>query len=52
MKIATIPSGEEKAAPEYADCKAIADRTGISLKKVMEKASHVYDRAREKRRTS
>ncbi|MDH5641446.1 MAG: LarC family nickel insertion protein, partial [Nitrospira sp.] len=52
MKIATIRSGDEKAAPEYADCKAIADRTGIPLKKVMEKALHVYCQAQERRRTS
>jgi uncharacterized protein (TIGR00299 family) protein len=50
MKIATIGSGEEKAAPEYADCKAIADRTGLPLKKVMEKASHVYYTEHDRRR--
>ena len=52
MKIAAIRSGEEKAAPEYADCKTIADRTGIPLKTVMEKALHAYYQAQERRRTS
>ena len=51
MKAAAIGPGVEKAAPEYADCKAIADRTGLPLKKVMETASHVYYSKQEKRRT-
>jgi uncharacterized protein (TIGR00299 family) protein len=42
MKAAALGSGQEKVAPEYADCKAIADRTGVPLKNVMEEASRVY----------
>jgi len=52
IKIAAIRSGEEKAAPEYADCKAIANRTGLPLKKIMDKALHAYYQAHERRRTS
>jgi uncharacterized protein (TIGR00299 family) protein len=42
MKVATLDSGEEKAAPEYADCKTIADKTGRALKDVMEAAAYRY----------
>jgi len=51
MKAAAIGPGAEKAAPEYADCKAIADRTGLPLKTVMETASRVYHSKQERRRT-
>jgi len=50
MKVAAIGSGEEKAAPEYADCKAIADRTGLPLKNVMKEASRVYYAGYDRRR--
>lgn len=50
MKVATIGSGEEKAAPEYVDCKAIAERTGLSLKSVMEEASRLYHSGQGRRR--
>lgn len=46
MKVATLGAGREKAAPEYADCKTIADNTGRSLKDVMEAAVHSYHRLR------
>lgn len=42
MKIAALGAGWEKAAPEYVDCKKIANRTGRPLKDVMEEASRVY----------
>ncbi|MBH0210092.1 MAG: nickel pincer cofactor biosynthesis protein LarC, partial [Nitrospira sp.] len=42
MKVATLDSGGEKAEPEYADCKTIADKTGRALKDVMEAAAHRY----------
>jgi len=42
MKIADMGAGWEKAAPEYADCKAIAQRTGRPLKAVMEEAALAY----------
>lgn len=51
MKAATLGSGTEKAAPEYADCKTIADQTGLPLKTIMEKALRVYCAGRERRRT-
>jgi uncharacterized protein (DUF111 family) len=46
MKVAALGTGEEKAAPEYADCKAIADKTGRALKDVMEAAARRYHRLR------
>lgn len=58
IKIAEIGAGWEKAAPEYADCKKIANRTGRPLKDVMEEAALAYrqgqesKKARDKRRTS
>ena len=51
MKVAAIGPGVEKAAPEYADCKAIADRTGLPLKEVMETAVRAYYTEHAKRRT-
>lgn len=42
MKIAEIGAGWEKAAPEYADCKTLANRTGRPLKDVMEEAALAY----------
>jgi pyridinium-3,5-bisthiocarboxylic acid mononucleotide nickel chelatase len=42
MKVADIGAGWEKAAPEYLDCKAIANRTGRPLKDVMEEATLAY----------
>jgi len=51
MKVATIGPGVEKAAPEYADCKAIADRTGLPLKEVLETATRLYDTKHATRRT-
>lgn len=50
MKAAALGSGQEKVAPEYADCKAIADRTGLPLKNVMEEASRVYHAGQATRR--
>jgi uncharacterized protein (DUF111 family) len=31
-----------KAAPEYLDCKRIAERTGRPVKEVLEDAAHAY----------
>lgn len=44
MKIAEIGAGWEKAAPEYVDCKKIANRTGRPLNDVMEEARLAYQR--------
>jgi len=38
MKIANVSKTKTKAAPEYLDCKRIAERTGRPLKDVMEEA--------------
>ena len=46
MKVAALGTGQEKAAPEYADCKTIADKTGRALKDVMEAAVRRYHRLR------
>jgi len=50
MKVADVGAGWEKAAPEYEDCKAIAQRTGRPLKTVMEEALMVYRRGLQKKR--
>ena len=50
MKVAEVGAGWEKAAPEYEDCKAIAQRTGYPLKTVMEDALMAYRRGRKKTR--
>ncbi|MCP9451055.1 MAG: nickel pincer cofactor biosynthesis protein LarC [Nitrospira sp.] len=42
MKVATMKDGTEKAAPEYRDCQAIADQTGLPLRQVMEEACLTY----------
>ncbi|MBI3355969.1 MAG: nickel pincer cofactor biosynthesis protein LarC [Nitrospirae bacterium] len=42
MKVAEVGAEWEKAAPEHADCKKVADRTGRPLKDVMEEAMLVY----------
>lgn len=42
MKVATMRDGTEKAAPEYRDCQAIADQTGLPLRQVMEEACLAY----------
>lgn len=52
MKVAEVGAGWEKAAPEYEDCKAIAQRTGYPLKTVMEDALMAYRRGRKKTRVT
>ena len=48
MKVAEVGAGWEKAAPEYVDCKNIANRTGRPLKDVMEEAVLAYRQAKAK----
>ncbi|MGH7180478.1 MAG: LarC family nickel insertion protein, partial [Nitrospiraceae bacterium] len=48
MKIANVGKATAKAAPEYLDCKRIAERTGHPLKDVMEEAQGAYRRAQGK----
>jgi pyridinium-3,5-bisthiocarboxylic acid mononucleotide nickel chelatase len=50
MKVAEVGAGWEKAAPEYEDCKAIAQRIGRPLKTVMEEALMAYRQGRRKTR--
>jgi pyridinium-3,5-bisthiocarboxylic acid mononucleotide nickel chelatase len=52
MKVAEVGAGWEKAAPEYEDCKAIAQRTGQPLKTVMEDALMAYRQGHKKTRIS
>jgi uncharacterized protein (TIGR00299 family) protein len=49
MKVAQVGAGWEKAEPEYADCRKIANRTGRPLKDVREEAMLVYGQTRNKR---
>ncbi len=50
MKIAEVGAGWEKAAPEYVDCKKIANRTGRPLKDVMDEAALAYRQSQGKRK--
>jgi hypothetical protein len=45
VKVADLGNGQEKAAPEYVDCKRIADRTGRPVKDVMQEAAVAYRHA-------
>lgn len=42
MKVAELGDGQVKAAPEYQDCKRIADHTGRPIRDVMEDAVFAY----------
>jgi uncharacterized protein (TIGR00299 family) protein len=46
IKIAAVDSTSSKAAPEYADCKRIAERTGRPVKAVLEEAALAYAKTR------
>ena len=48
VKVAKVNETTAKAAPEYLDCKVIAERTGRPLKDVMEEACGAYRRAQGK----
>lgn len=52
MKVATMADGTEMAAPEYRDCKTIADRTGLPLRSVMEEACRMYHTGRRTERNA
>ena len=49
MKIADVNETTAKAAPEYLDCKRIAERTGRPVKRVLEDAALAYSKQREAR---
>jgi uncharacterized protein (TIGR00299 family) protein len=46
IKIAAVDSEKTKAAPEYLDCKRIAERTGRPVKAVLEEAALAYAKGR------
>jgi pyridinium-3,5-bisthiocarboxylic acid mononucleotide nickel chelatase len=46
IKVASIDRTRTKAAPEYVDCKRIAERTGRPIKAVLEEAALVYSKTR------
>lgn len=47
MKVAELGDGQVKAAPEYQDCKRIADQTGQAIRDVMEDAAFAYRQQRQ-----
>jgi len=51
MKIADVSEAAAKAAPEYIDCKRIAERTGRPVKDVLEDAALAYGKQRIARPT-
>jgi len=42
IKVAELQPGRSKAAPEYEDCKRIAEQSGRPVKDVLEEALLVY----------
>ncbi|HKN88329.1 MAG TPA: nickel pincer cofactor biosynthesis protein LarC [Nitrospiraceae bacterium] len=42
MKVADLRDGHFKAAPEYQDCKRLADQTGRPIREIMEDAAFAY----------
>ena len=46
IKIAAVDAATTKAAPEYLDCKRIAERTGRPVKAVLEEAAVAYAKTR------
>lgn len=46
VKVADLDGGRTKAAPEYLDCKRVAERTGRPVKAVLEEAATAYRRGR------
>jgi hypothetical protein len=46
IKIAAVDRTSSKAAPEFIDCKRIAERTGRPVKTVLEEATLAYAKTR------
>ncbi|HET9396053.1 MAG TPA: nickel insertion protein, partial [Nitrospiraceae bacterium] len=46
IKIAAVNQTSSKAAPEFIDCKRIAERTGRPVKTVLEEATLAYAKTR------
>jgi uncharacterized protein (TIGR00299 family) protein len=51
IKVATVGRGRTKAAPEYQDCKRIAEQTGKPVRDVMDEAMLAYRRHARSRRS-
>jgi len=47
IKIASVDETTTKAAPEYVDCKRIAERTGRPIKAILEEAGLAYAKSRD-----
>jgi hypothetical protein len=47
MKVAVLEGGKEKAAPEYQDCKRIAEQTGRPVREIMEEALLRFSKRRK-----
>jgi len=48
MKVADLGNGHIKAAPEYQDCKRLADQTGRPIREIMEDAACAYRLVQDK----
>ena len=48
IKVADVDRDQSKAAPEYLDCKRVAEQTGRPVKDIMEEAVMAYRQAQEK----
>lgn len=44
VKVADLGKGEQKAAPEYQDCKRVAEQTGRPVREIMDAAMLAYHR--------
>lgn len=49
MKVAELGNGRLKAAPEYRDCKRIANQTGRPVREVLEEAALIYRQAPDRK---
>jgi pyridinium-3,5-bisthiocarboxylic acid mononucleotide nickel chelatase len=49
MKVADVDHAQTKAAPEYLDCKRVAEQTGRPLKDIMEEAMVAYRQSQDLR---
>lgn len=50
MKVADLGGGQVKAAPEYQDCKRIANQTGRPIRDLLEEAAFAYWQTQGKRK--
>ena len=50
MKVAEMRDGRTKAAPEYQDCKRLADQTGRPIREILEEATSAYRHTQAKRK--